>query len=113
MPRATPTTKVEHTRHFGAEVILEGDTYDDADAHARQMCEARGLVFVHPFNDIDVMAGQGTIALEMLEDAPDLEVLPVPIGGGGLISGMGTAAKAIRSRRSPSWGWRRPPTPPS
>ena len=96
MPRATPTTKVEHTRHFGAEVILEGETYDDADAEARRICEARGLVFVHPFNDIDVMAGQGTIALEMLEDAPDLEVLPIPIGGGGLISGMATAAKSIR-----------------
>jgi threonine dehydratase len=95
MPRATPTVKVEHTRHFGAEVVLEGETYDDADAHARRICEDRGLVFVHPFNDLDVMAGQGTIALEMLEDVPDLEVLPVPIGGGGLISGMATAAKAL------------------
>jgi threonine dehydratase len=95
MPRATPTTKVEHTRHFGAQVILEGETYDDADAYARKLCAERDLVFVHPFNDFDVMAGQGTIALEMLEDAPDLEVLPIPIGGGGLISGMATAAKAI------------------
>ncbi len=95
MPRATPTTKVEHTRNFGAEVILEGETYDDADATARRICEERGLVFCHPFNDFAVMAGQGTAALEMLEDAPDLEILPIPIGGGGLISGMGTAAKAV------------------
>ena len=98
MPRATPTVKVEHTRDFGAEVVLEGETYDDADAHARKLCEERGLVFVHPFNDLDVMAGQGTIALEMLEDAPELEVLPVPIGGGGLISGMATAAQALEER---------------
>ena len=96
MPRATPTVKVEHTRDFGAEVVLEGETYDDADAHARALCAERGLVFVHPFDDLDVMAGQGTLALEMLEDAPDLEVLPVPIGGGGLISGVATAAKALR-----------------
>lgn len=97
MPRATPTVKVEHTRDFGATVILEGETYDDADAHARKLCEERDLVFVHPFNDFDVMAGQGTIALEMLEDAPELEVLPVPIGGGGLISGMATAARALKN----------------
>ena len=96
MPKATPTTKIEHTRNFGAEVILEGETYDDADAHARRLCEERGLVFCHPFNDFAVMAGQGTAALEMLEDAPDLDILPIPIGGGGLISGMGTAAKAVK-----------------
>ncbi len=95
MPRATPTVKVEHTRDFGAEVILDGDSYDEADAHARRLCDERGLVFVHPFNDWDVMAGQGTLALEMMEDAPGLEVLPVPIGGGGLISGVATAAKAL------------------
>ncbi|MBE7217726.1 MAG: threonine ammonia-lyase, partial [Caulobacteraceae bacterium] len=96
MPRATPTVKVEHTRDFGAEVILDGGSYDEADAHARRLRDERGLVFVHPFNDLDVMAGQGTLALEMLEDAPDLEVLPVPIGGGGLISGVATAAKALK-----------------
>ncbi len=95
MPRQTPMVKVEHTRDFGAEVVLEGETYDDADAHARRLRDERGQVFVHPFNDFDVMAGQGTLALEMLEDAPDLEVLPVPIGGGGLISGVATAAKAL------------------
>ncbi|MDO8296461.1 MAG: threonine ammonia-lyase [Caulobacter sp.] len=95
MPKGTPFVKVEHTRQHGAEVVIFGDTYDEAAAHAQQLREARGLTFVHPFDDYDVMAGQGTIALEMLEDVPDLEILPVPIGGGGLISGVGTAAKAI------------------
>ncbi len=96
MPRLTPTVKVEHTRGFGAEVILLGDTYDDASLYARELCDQRDMVFVHAFDDLDVIAGQGTVALEMLEDAPELEVLPIPIGGGGLISGMATAARAIR-----------------
>jgi threonine dehydratase len=95
MPKGTPFVKVEHTRQHGANVVIFGDTYDEAAAHAQQLREERGLTFVHPFDDYDVMAGQGTIALEMLEDVPDLEVLPVPIGGGGLISGVATAAKAI------------------
>ena len=95
MPKTTPFVKVQHTRDFGATVVLEGETYDDANAHARRLQSERGLVFVHPFDDYDIMAGQGTIALEMLEDAPDLEILPVPIGGGGLISGVATAAKAV------------------
>ena len=96
MPRLTPMVKIEHTRGFGAEVILQGETYDDASLYARDVCAQRDMVFVHAFDDLDVIAGQGTIALEMLEDAPDLEVLPIPIGGGGLISGMATAARAIR-----------------
>jgi len=96
MPRNTPFVKVQQTRAFGAEVVQDGETYDDAQARARLIRDERDLVFVHPFNDIDVMAGQGTIALEMLADAPDLEVLPVPIGGGGLISGVATAAKHIK-----------------
>ena len=95
MPKGTPFVKVEHTRAHGANVVIEGETYDDAYAHAMKLKDERGLTFVHPFNDLEVMAGQGTIALEMLEDVPDLEILPVPIGGGGLISGVGTAAKAI------------------
>ncbi|HRD28605.1 MAG TPA: threonine ammonia-lyase [Caulobacter sp.] len=95
MPKGTPFVKVEHTRQHGANVVIFGDTYDEAAAHAQQLREERGLTFVHPFDDYDVMAGQGTIALEMLEDVPDLEILPVPIGGGGLISGVATAAKAI------------------
>jgi threonine dehydratase len=96
MPKATPFVKVEQTRSHGAEVVIEGETYDDASTVAWRLADARGLVFVHPFNDIDVMAGQGTIALEMFEDAPDLQILPVPIGGGGLISGVATAAKSIK-----------------
>ncbi|WP_091736457.1 threonine ammonia-lyase [Phenylobacterium immobile] len=93
MPRSTPFVKVQQTRAFGAEVVIEGDGFDEASAHARMVCEQRGLVFVHPFNDLDIMAGQGTVALEMLQDQPDLEILPIPIGGGGLIAGMATAAK--------------------
>jgi threonine dehydratase len=96
MPRSTPFVKVQQTRNFGAEVVLDGDGYDEASTFARKLCDERDLVFVHPFNDIDVMAGQGTVALEMLEDVPDLEVLPIPIGGGGLISGMATAAKHVK-----------------
>jgi len=95
MPRGTPFVKVQQTRDFGAMVVIEGDDYDAACEHAMRLREERGLTFVHPFDDEDVMAGQGCIALEMLEDAPDLEVLPVPIGGGGLISGVATAAKAL------------------
>jgi len=96
MPKTTPFIKVQHTRDFGATVVIEGETYDDASAHARKLQAEQDLTFVHPFDDYDIMAGQGTIALEMLEDAPDLEVLPVPIGGGGLISGVATAAKAVK-----------------
>jgi len=96
MPVGTPHVKVQQTRDFGATVVIDGDGYDTAYERAMALRDERGLVFVHPFDDLDVMAGQGTIALEMLEDAPDLEVLPVPIGGGGLISGVATAAKAIK-----------------
>lgn len=96
MPRGTPHVKVQQTREFGATVIIDGEGYDAAYERARVLEAERGLVFVHPFDDFDVMAGQGTVALEMLEDAPDLEILPLPIGGGGLISGMATAAKTIK-----------------
>ena len=96
MPRGTPFVKVQQTRDFGATVVIEGDGFDAAHAHALELEAERGLVFVHPFDDEDIMAGQGVIALEMLEDAPDLEILPVPIGGGGLISGVAAAAKAIK-----------------
>ena len=96
MPRATPFVKVQQTRDFGAEVVLDGETYEDASARAQALCDERDLIFVHPFNDVDVMAGQGTIAMEMLEDAPDLDILPVPIGGGGLIAGVATAAKHVK-----------------
>ncbi|MDJ0922162.1 MAG: threonine ammonia-lyase [Henriciella sp.] len=94
MPVTTPFNKVEHTRAFGARVLLEGNTFDEAKAHAEQIRQAEGLTWIHPFDDPLIMAGQGTVALEMLEDKPDLDTLVVPIGGGGLISGMATAAKA-------------------
>ncbi len=96
MPLGTPHVKVQQTREFGASVVIDGDGFDSAYTRARELEAERGLVFIHPFDDIDVMAGQGTVALEMLEDAPDLEVLPIPIGGGGLIAGMATAAKALK-----------------
>ncbi|HSZ52234.1 MAG TPA: threonine ammonia-lyase [Caulobacteraceae bacterium] len=96
MPRGTPHVKVQQTREFGAEVVIDGEGYDAAYERALELRDERGLVFVHPFDDPAVMAGQGTVALEMLEAAPDLEILPVPIGGGGLISGVATAAKAIK-----------------
>jgi threonine dehydratase len=96
MPKSTPFVKVQQTRDHGAEVVLEGDGYDDAQTAAHKLGGERELTFVHPFDDLDVMAGQGTVALEMLEDVPDLEVLPIPIGGGGLIAGMATAAKHVK-----------------
>lgn len=95
MPRFTPHVKVEHTRAFGAEVILHGENFDEAKAHALQVMAQRRLTLLHPYDDEKIIAGQGTIALEMLEAHPDLEVLVVPVGGGGLISGMAVAAKAI------------------
>jgi threonine dehydratase len=100
MPRNTPMVKVEHTRAFGAEVVMEGETYDEAGEVALKLREERGLTFVHPFNDPAVITGQATIALEMFEDVPDIEVLPVPIGGGGLIAGVATAAKSLSNRVS-------------
>jgi threonine dehydratase len=96
MPKGTPFVKVQQTRAHGAEVVIDGEGYDEASATARQLCAERELTFVHPFNDLQVMAGQGTVALEMLEEVPDLEVLPIPIGGGGLIAGMATAAKHLK-----------------
>jgi threonine dehydratase len=96
MPKGTPFVKVQQTRDFGAEVVIHGEGYDDAQALAVRLCAERELTFVHPFNDLDIMAGQGTIALEMLQDAPDLEMLPVPIGGGGLMGGVATAAKHMQ-----------------
>lgn len=96
MPRFTPGVKVERTRGFGAEVVLHGDTLDEARTHALALAEQENLTFVHPYDDEQIMAGQGTIALEMLQDVPDLDTLIVAVGGGGLIAGMATAAKAIR-----------------
>ncbi len=95
MPRFTPHVKVVHTRNFGAEVLLHGENFDAAKEYATRLIRERGLTFIHPYDDPAVIAGQGTIALEMLDAWPDLDVLVVPIGGGGLISGMAVAAKAI------------------
>ncbi len=93
MPVNTPTIKVSHTEKFGARVVLEGESLVDAAQKAEALAAAEGLVFVHPYDDPFIVAGQGTAALEMLEDVPDLDVLAVPIGGGGLISGMALAAR--------------------
>ena len=95
MPRGTPNSKVSATRVHGAEVVLEGDTLADAAAHARDRQAREGLTFIHPYDDSAVIAGQGTVALEMLEQAPGLDALLVPVGGGGLISGMACAARAL------------------
>ena len=96
MPRGTPNTKVRGTQVLGADVVLEGDTLAEAAAHARALADAQGLTFIHPYDDAQVVAGQGTVALEMLEQAPDLDVLVVPVGGGGLVAGMTVAAKALK-----------------
>jgi threonine dehydratase len=95
MPLNTPFVKVEHTRAHGAEVVLHGLTLTESFEHAQQLTRERQLTFVHPYDDDGVIAGQGTVALEMLAAAPDIDVLVVPIGGGGLIGGVAIAAKAL------------------
>ena len=96
MPSFTPYTKVRHTQGHGARVVLHGDTLSEAGDEARRLAQAEGLVFVHPYDDPAIVAGQGTVALEMLQDAPDIDTLVVPVGGAGLISGCAVAAKAIK-----------------
>lgn len=96
MPRPTPNTKVEQTRVFGAEIHLEGSGFDETREYTRQLAGKRGLVLVHPYDDPRVMAGQGTVGLEMLEQQPALEAVVVPVGGGGLISGVAVALKSQR-----------------
>jgi threonine dehydratase len=96
MPASASMAKVAATRGYGAEVVLKGIVFDDAHAHALELARTRGLTYVHPFEDWTVMAGQGTIALEMIEDIQDVQVLVVPVGGGGLISGIAVAAKQLR-----------------
>ena len=96
MPKSTPLIKVESTKQYGAEVILYGDVYDDAFKKAKELEEKEGYIFVHPFNDEEVLYGQGTIALEILEKLPETDIIIVPIGGGGLISGIACAAKILK-----------------
>ena len=96
MPRTTPTVKVMQTESVGGTVVLEGESYDEAYAHARRLEKELQLTFIHPFDDPHVAAGQGTVALEMLEDVPDIEMMAIPVGGGGLAAGMGTIARAMR-----------------
>lgn len=95
MPKTTPLIKVQATKNWGANVVLAGNIYDEAYEEAKRLEQENNYTFIHPFDDIDIMAGQGTIALEILEDLPDADVILVPIGGGGLISGIAVAAKAI------------------
>ncbi|MFW9834654.1 MAG: threonine ammonia-lyase [Candidatus Thorarchaeota archaeon] len=96
MPRFSPVAKIQATEGYGANVVLHGAAFDDALAHAREMAEKTGATFLHPFNDEDVIAGQGTIGLEILDDCPDVDVIAVPVGGGGLVSGISIAVKEQR-----------------
>jgi threonine dehydratase len=96
MPRFTPNVKVEHTREFGAEVVLAGDDLEQAAARAHALERERGLAFIHPYDDVEIVRGQGTVALEMLAAEPGLDVLVVPVGGGGLVSGCAIAAQGLR-----------------
>lgn len=96
MPVFSPVAKIQATEGYGANVVLHGESFDDALAHAREISEKTGATFLHPFNDEDVIAGQGTIGLEILDELPDVEVIAVPVGGGGLISGVAIAVKEQR-----------------
>ena len=98
MPTVTPLLKVNRTKSYGAEVILHGDVYDDAYAYACELAEKEGYTFVHPFNDIDVATGQGTIAMEIVQELPTVDYILVPIGGGGLVSGVATLAKMLNPK---------------
>ncbi len=98
MPESTPLTKINGVKHFGAEVILHGTNYDEAYAYARSYGEKNSLTFVHPFEDEEVIAGQGTVALDILDKCEDLDAVIIPVGGGGLISGMASAFKAINPK---------------
>jgi threonine dehydratase len=97
MPRTTPSIKVDAVRHYGARILLEGDAYDDAYAHAMAMADEEGMVFIHPYDDPEVIAGQGTVGLEILREHPgDLHAVFVPVGGGGLIAGVAACIKALQ-----------------
>ena len=95
MPTTTPLIKVERTKNYGAEVVLFGDSYDEACVHAQQEAEEKGYTFIHPFDDLAVATGQGTIAMEIIQDLPLVDYILVPVGGGGLASGVATLAKQL------------------
>lgn len=98
MPTVTPLIKVNRTKSYGAEVVLYGDVYDDACAYAKELAEKEGYTFVHPFNDLDVATGQGTIAMEIVQELPTVDYIIVPVGGGGLVSGVSTLAKMLNPK---------------
>ena len=98
MPTTTPLIKVNRTKSYGAEVILHGDVYDEACAHALELAEKNGYTFVHPFDDLDVATGQGTIAMEIIKELPLVDYILVPIGGGGLATGVSTLAKLLNPK---------------
>lgn len=98
MPTTTPLIKVNRTKSHGAEVILYGDVYDEACAHALELAEKNGYTFVHPFDDLDVATGQGTIAMEIIKELPLVDYILVPIGGGGLATGVSTLAKLLNPK---------------
>ncbi len=98
MPRSTPIAKVSATQGYGANVVLHGSCYDDAYAKAREICESENATFIHPFDDEDVIAGQGTIAMEILSNLPSIDIILVPAGGGGLVAGIASYVKQINPR---------------
>ena len=98
MPTVTPLIKVNRTKSYGADVILYGDVYDDAYSYACELAEKKGYTFVHPFNDLDVAAGQGTITMEIVQELPTVDYIIAPVGGGGLIAGVSTLAKMLNPK---------------
>ena len=98
MPTTTPLIKVNRTKNYGADVILHGDAYDEACEYAKQLADEKGLTFVHPFDDLDVVTGQGTIAMEIVQELPTVDYILVPIGGGGLAAGVSTLAKMLNPK---------------
>src|SRR3546814_6568744 len=101
MPKTTPMVKVMQTKGHGATVVLHGEKFDDASAHSRQLEPERGLTFIHPFDEADIISRQGTVALEILQDAPEIDTLVIPIGGGEPFSRMSTAARALKHDMRP------------
>ena len=95
MPNTTPLIKVNRTKSYGAEVILHGDVYDDACNYAYKLAEEKGYTFIHPFNDLDIATGQGSIAMEIFKDLPTIDIILAPVGGGGLLAGVSALAKQL------------------